>query len=216
MLALATMLSLCSLSSAAQAQDVYLGVGFPGGATLGYATPITPSLGLRGEVATGLSATRDFSQDWISLTGTAKASRSGVFTDWFPFDNGFRVALGVTSNDIQANLASYGGTATINGKTVNIANEKLAVSIKFPTATPYLGIGYGHQNSTQKGIGFYVDLGVMFGQFDTQVNTSLLNKTIGGITITQADIDAQTQSMRNNLGNVNMIPSVSAGLTFRF
>ena len=36
------------------------------------------------------------------------------------------------------------------------------------------------------------------------------------VTITQADIDTKTQSMRDSLSSVNFLPSVSIGLVYRY
>lgn len=34
--------------------------------------------------------------------------------------------------------------------------------------------------------------------------------------ITQADVDAQTKTMRDSIGGLSVLPSVSIGLTYRF
>ena len=62
----------------------------------------------------------------------------------------------------------------------------------------------------------YADAGLMLGTFTTAVTTSLTNGRIGGVTITQADVDAQTQSMRNSLANVNFMPRIAIGVAYGF
>jgi len=210
--------ALAAMGCVAQAQEIYGGVGLPGLVSLGYAQPYGGNLGWRAEYAGGLSVNKDGEQDGVKVTGSIKANRAGVFADWFPFDSGFRLVGGLTVNDIKANFNGVGSvTSTINGKSVRMGAETFNVNVNFPTVTPYIGIGYGHQFSKVKGLGFYADLGVMIGTFNTDVTTSLLNKTfIDGSTITQADIDAQTKTMRDSVGSLSVLPSFSLGLTYQF
>lgn len=204
---------LAAVGGASQAQDIYGGIGFPGLMTLGYAQPISSNWGVRGEYAGGLKISKDGVQDGVPYTGTFKANRLGLFGDWFPFGGGFRLVGGVTANDMEFNLNAVGsGTATINGKTVPMNGQTFNVSVKYPSATPYIGIGYGHQSSAEKGLGFYADLGVMIGSFTTSVNTSL----VGQAGITQADIDAQTQKARDSVSSLTIFPSVSMGIVYRY
>lgn len=211
--------ALAALGGAAQAQDSYVGLGLPGLLTLGYASPMGSNWGLRGEFAGGLSASKDGITEGVNARGSVKANRVGVFADYFPFGGGFRLVGGLTANDIKGNFDAIGsGTSVINGKTVNMAGEFFSVELKYPSVTPYLGIGYGHQASTVKGLGFYADLGVMVGSFDTSVKTSLANKKTadGKSLITQSDIDAQTQKLRDSVSSLSVLPSVSLGLVYRY
>ncbi len=191
----------------------------PGLYTLGYAYPVSSSLGLRADYAGGLNVSKDGNQDGINVTGTFKASRLGAFADWFPLGGGFRLVGGLTVNDIKADFNSVGsGIATINGQNVDMTGKTFNVQVKFPSTTPYLGIGYGHQKSDAKGFGFYADLGVMVGTFTAETTTSLVGTTIvgGGATITQADVDAQTQKIRDSLSSLSVLPSASLGLLYRY
>lgn len=198
-------------------QNLYVGLGLPGVVALGYAKPVGESWGLRAEYAGGLKLSQDGTSNGVTYTGSVNASLFGAFADWYPFGNGFRLVGGLTANDIKTSLIGAGsGTATINGKTVNMTNETFNVDIKFPSSSPYLGIGYGHQKSNDAGFGLHADIGVMFGTFTSSVTTSLVGKTFSGQTISQADIDAQTQNMRNSLTNVNVVPHFAVGATYRF
>lgn len=212
------LIALAAASVGAQAQNSYIGLGMPGLYTLGYAHPLSSSLGLRGEFASGLSVNKDGNQDGVNVTGSFKASRFGAFADWFPAGNGFRLVGGITLNDVKADFNGVGaGTSTINGKPVSLVGETFNVAVRFPDATPYLGIGYGHQKSDAKGFGFYADAGFMIGSFTATTTTTLVGKpVIGGGTITQADVDAQTQKIRDSLGGLTALPSASIGLLYRY
>ena len=205
--------ALAAIGSATYAQDSYIGLGLPGLYTLGYAYSTSPSLGLRGEYAGGLSVNKDGNQDGVNVTGSFKASRLGAFADWFPMGGGFRLVGGLTMNDMKADFNGLGsGTSTINGKPVVMTGETFNVQVKFPNTTPYLGIGYGHQKSDAKGFGFYADLGVMVGSFTAETTTSLVSNGKA----TQADVDAQTQKIRDSLGSLSVLPSASVGLLYRY
>lgn len=204
---------LAALATASQAQDSYVGLGLPGLYTLGYAHPLSNSVGLRGEYAGGLSVNKDGNQDGVNVTGNFKASRLGAFADWFPFGGAFRLVGGVTFNDIKADLNALGsGTANINGTVVNMTGETYRVNIKYPDTTAYLGIGYGHQKSGAKGLGFYADFGVTLGNFTAESTTTLV--TSGKAS--QADVDAQTQKIRDSLNGLSALPSASLGLLYRY
>lgn len=204
--------ALATLGTAAQAQDIYGGLGLPGLYTLGYAHPMGSSWGLRGEYASGLSSTGSGTDNGVNYNASIQSSRAGLFADWFPFSGGFRFVGGITANDHKFDVNALGtGNATINNKTVSMAGHYFNMKLKYPTATPYLGIGYGHQVST-KGLGFYFDAGVTFGSFTADVSTDL----IGVSGVTQADVDAQKQQMNDSLGGFKYLPSFSAGMVYRY
>jgi len=209
---LAVLATLGSAASLVQAHDIYAGVGVPGIYTIGYARSMAASWGLRGDYAGGLNWSGSGTDNGVTYDATLRASRAGLYADWFPFGGGFRLVGGVTANDMKADINSVGGSATINGKPVSMSGHYFNVQLKYPTATPYLGIGYGHQASSGKGLGFYFDLGVTLGTFTADVQTDL----VGVAGITQADVDQQKHDMNDSLAGVKMLPSVSLGLRYNF
>ena len=87
------------------------------------------------------------------------------------------------------------------------------LAIKQPSVTPYLGLGYGSKpGAKQAGWGFYADAGVMFGKFRTSTSTSLVGKQ----GITQADIDAQTATVRDDVSKLSVLPRLTVGVSYRF
>lgn len=215
--ALVCLAALLSLPGTSFAQGLYAGLGAPGLYTLGYAHSQGAHWGLRGEYATGLSWRSSGSDSGVNYDAVLRASRTAVYADWFPFAGGFRLVGGITANDVTLDLNALGtGTATINGNTVNMAGRYFNLNIKYPTTTPYLGVGYGHHFTASKGLGFYADVGVSFGTFTADVNTNLVGATGSSGTITQADIDAQKQQMNDSLAGLKYLPSVSLGLVYRY
>lgn len=217
---LAALAALTSAAGLAQSQSLYAGLGAPGLYTIGYAHSMGASWGLRGDYASGLSWTGSGTDNGVTYEATVKASRTGLYADWFPFGGSFRFVAGATANDMKVDINAVGtGTATINGKPVNMANidgagtrGRFNVQAKYPAMTPYLGIGWGHHASAAKGLGFYADVGVMIGTFSADVDTNL----VGQAGITQADVDKQKQQMNDSLAGYKMIPSVSLGLRYQF
>jgi len=206
-------ITLASAALLVHAQEIYGGLGLPGLVGLGYAQTLNNSWGLRGEYSGGLDVSKDGVTQGVNVTGRLRASRAGLYADWHPFAGGFRLVGGLTANDIRADLNSVGsGTATINGISVNMNGQTFNVSVKYPSTAPYLGLGWGHRGDGARGLGFYSDIGVTFGAFTVDVNTSL----VGQNGITQSDVDAQTQKMRDSLSQYNFYPSLSVGMSYRF
>jgi hypothetical protein len=220
-LSLAALTLFASLSAQAQqagpSQDVYSGIGALSIATIGYARPINSNFGLRVEYGGWAAITRDDKTGGANATATLKLNHGGLFADWFPFQNGFRLVGGVTFNDIGLDLTSKltdGDTLSIGDKTdIKVTpNDSYGVKLTFPTTTPYIGIGYGHQQSKGKGIGFYADVGLMVGTFTSQINTTLLAKGL----VTQVDIDKENQTLRDSMSGIGAVPSISLGLVYRY
>lgn len=196
----------------AQAGEIYGGVGFPG-LVLGYAQPIAPNVGLRGEYTGGLHLTKNGQHAGVDFEGKLKAQSVSALVDYFPTNSGFRVTGGVNFNDTKVSLNSVGGAGTISGKAVSLAGEFFDLEIKQPSVTPYLGLGYGFKpDARQTGWGFFADAGVMFGKFRTTTSTSLVGKQ----GITQADVDAQTATVRDDVAKLSFLPKLSVGVSYRF
>jgi hypothetical protein len=214
------LLALAGASFTTQAGEVYGGIGLPG-LMLGYAHAYSPSLTARVDVATLGSRSGNRTENGIAYAGKIEAHRAGVFGDWFPFAGGFRLTGGVTFNKVGLELGAQpgaGGTITIGPDTVGAgtafplaANDRFDVSVKFPSATPYVGIGYGHHQG--KGLGFVFDLGVSIGR--TKLDARVSGDNLPGY-INQADIDAELAELRDGVGKVRVLPQLSIGLNYRF
>ena len=217
--------------SAVQAQDsnnsfqnVYVGLGATSILSVGYAKPINNSWGLRGEFALTPKLTFNDTVSGGSASVSFNSSRIGLFADWFPFDNQLRLVGGLTLNDIKGEFngaSSATNFVTVNNKKVSLAGETYNASLTFPTATPYFGVGLGHNPKKDKGLGFHADVGLMVGSFTSSINTSLLNKPLVSLNgtplpITQADIDKETQSVKDAISSIGVLPSLSLGLSYRF
>ena len=202
----------------ANAAEVYGGVGFPG-ITLGYGQSLTSNVSVRGEYSGGLNLSRSGTREGVAFNGNVKASSIGLLADYYPVDGGgFRGTAGLTFNDIKGTLNSTGNnvTATINNKPVNLNGLIYNVDLKFPSVTPYLGVGYQSKRSGVPGWGFLVDAGVMVGKFNTTVTQNVVGAGSGANSITQADVDAQTSKVRESVNKLSVLPKFTIGAVYSF
>ncbi len=200
-------LGLTAAATASQAGELYLPAGLPG-VGLGYAHPINASFGVRGDFVTLGSHEKTQTESDILYNGKLKASRLGLYGDWFPFSGSFRLTGGITSNNYKLELdaSGAGGTIDIGGTTYNSANDGLNVQIKFPKTTPYLGIGWGHQADT--GFRFSSDIGASIGRATVTA--------VGRGNVTQADVDRESADLRDGVGKVRFLPQLSIGIGYSF
>ena len=204
--------ALTAAAFAAQAGEVYGGIGFPG-VTLGYTHTLSPTVKLRGEYAGGLSLSKNGKTGGIDYGAKVKTNRLGAFADWFPTDTGFHLTGGLTASDISGKFNANGGIQTINGKTVDLTGKTLDISVKYPDVTPYIGLGWSSKPSNDKGWGFYADLGFQIGKFKTSYSQVGVIGTAG---ITQADVEAEVNKVRDSVNKLSVLPSVSVGVNYRF
>ncbi len=198
-------------AGAATAGEVYVNVGLPG-VGLGYAHPLSQSLTLRGDFSTLGTHRSTQVEAGIAYAGSARTGRVGLFADWF-VAGGLRLTGGLTFNSVKLDLLANGsgGTLTIGNTTYNTtAEDRFEVGIKYPSTTPYLGVGYGHQMST--GIGLVFDLGASIGK--AKLTTRASGPTLGAAS--QADIDAETTQLRDGVGKIKALPQLSLGVSYRF
>ena len=205
-------LSAATLSTAAQAGELYTNFGIPG-VMLGYAQPIGPLFGVRADYATIGTRKDKRTEDGINYDGTLKANRTALLADWFPFAGTFRFTTGITANQYKLDLLATGagGSLTIGNNTyTTTAQDNFRVQVKFPTSTPYVGFGWGHGSGS--GFRFSFDVGAKIGK--ATVNYSLSGPLANQVS--QADIDAELAELRDGVGKVRAIPQITFGLGYSF
>ena len=199
------------------AAEIYTNIGLPG-VMLGYAHAINPSFTVRTDVASLGNYNKNQTESGIDYKAKASFTRLGIFGDYFPFSGGFRLTGGLTVNNQKIDLTSTaqpGSQMTVGDQTVTLAaDDRLYVAIKVPKTTPYIGLGWGHQQAN-KGFGFVADIGATIGKAKLTVEatgTNLGNRSL----VTQEDIDKETQELRDGVGKITFIPQISLGLNYRF
>lgn len=202
-----------SATGTAQAVEVYTAVGAPG-LMLGVAQPMNSQFTLRADLATAGNRSRNSTQEGIAYQGQLKSGRFAVFGDWFPMESGFRVTAGLTSNDYKLDLDASGAGRTVkvgDGSYTLVAGDGLAVAMRFPSTTPYLGIGWGHRMG-ESGWRLNADFGAMFGTASVKVTPR------GALALpqAQADVAKETAQLRDKVESVKAIPQLSIGVSYAF
>jgi hypothetical protein len=195
----------------ATAAELY-GGGGTSGFELGLSQPLADSVGLRVE-ANSLNITRDFDTSGVRYDARLKFGNAGVYLDGF-VGGSFRLTAGalIGSRKIHGTARSVGNTITLNGVTYTLAaGDTLDFDARFPTVTPYLGIGWGHRGDAP-GLGFYADAGAAIGRADVTLSPSpsLAAK------VNTADLAAEQRNAQDKANDWRVFPVVKLGMRYRF
>jgi hypothetical protein len=190
---------------AGETGTVYTQLG-TNGLGIGYATSVSPNWAVRGQYnalpkqsfsgdvsdfGSGSSLTVDLDWNSVQLGG-----------DWYPFGDGFRTTVGVVFNNSKI---AVNGTGKINNKNATVnAEMKMSDSV-----APYLGIGYGVKPKMDKGLGFNMDLGVMF-----QNPKGTLTAT--NTTATPSEIAQKQREFQEAADKLKYFPVLSFGISYSF
>jgi hypothetical protein len=201
-------------AGAASAGEVYGTAGFVGYG-LGYAHPISDSLGVRADYATTGSRTKRRTEEGITYDAKVEFSRANLLLDWFVMNGSFRASAGLTSANSKLVLDANGAGGTINVGGTNYtttAADGLTATIKYPSTMPYLGIGWGHGGVNTKGWRFAADIGAAIGKPKVSVVTrgQLANPSA------QADVDRETKELRDGVGAAKVLPQVMFSVGYSF
>jgi hypothetical protein len=197
-------------SSPAHATETFGGIG-----TTGFELGIAERMGSNGGLrlsAEFLNLGRDFERNGATYDTRLKFSSLGVYGDYF-FSGDFRLTGGAVFGTRKAsgNAVASNGTITINGTTYPAAGERVDAEVKFPSAAPYLGIGYGHRQSG-KGFSFYADLGAVVGKADARLTPSAGILAAAG----QANIDAEQANLQDSADKLKVYPALKFGVGYAF
>lgn len=203
----------------AAAQSVYAGVGTTG-LSLGFGHTYSERLGARAEVSLVPTISRSFTQDATDYSGEARSSRFAALVDWHPLGGGFRLTAGLSGGKSSGDFSgapSTGSTITIGNSTVSVGPaDRYDTKIEFPSAMPYLGLGWGH--TPAKGWGIHADAGLLIGA--PTVTGSLSPSLSAKIALTgrdpQAELERELQKVRDTTGKVLGLPLLSVGVSYRW
>lgn len=213
----APLATLAGQGSASHGSDLSLGVRF---GTLGIGPELskllTPHIGAR----VGLdffSASHTFTESDITLDAKLKLKAFTGLLDFFPSARGsFHLTGGVITNpmEITANgTPAAGGTYTINHHTYTSGQVgTLSGSGKWPSASPYFGLGFGTPANSHSSLAFLFDIGAAIGKPKVLLasSNSSSNSTLA------ADIAAQQDTIQTKANKLPFYPAISFGLVYRF
>jgi len=225
----AFLLATCLTAPLAQAQTadhgVYAKVGFLG-AGLGYAYSVSEQFSVRTDFTTVGTISRNRTEGRLDYKASLKADQLGVYGDWFPFNNGFRLSVGLHARKLEVKAKARpnaSGSVTINNTEVAYGSgDEASGRVKFPTVAPYLGIGWGHHSGAKGGLDFAFDLGVSYGKPKTRLNTnaSLTAKLEAAAaangTTASAELETQRRKLADTADKLKFFPQIYVGLAYRF
>lgn len=198
------------VSTPVQAVELFGGVGTTG-LEIGLGSRIGSNSGLRMD-AEFLDYSRSFDRNGASYDTKLKFSSLGVYGDYFLGDS-FRLTAGALIGQRKAsgNGVATNGTITINGTSYPAAGESVDAQAQFPSFAPYLGIGFGHAQSS-KGLSFYFDAGVAIGKADAKITASPGLVAAAG----QSNIDAEQRNLQESVDKLKFFPAVKFGVGYNF
>ena len=217
--ALLVLVATAGASAPVAAQSVYAGVGSTG-VFAGYGHRFGPSLGARAELAWLPAVSRSFTEDGIAYTGEARSLRGTALADWHPFGGVFRISVGLSGVDASGAFVgtpATGSSITIGGSVVPVGPaDRYDVTVRLPSAMPYLGIGWGH--SVARGWGVHADLGVLFGAptVTGTLSPSLRAKIAATGRDPDAELERELQAVRETAAKFDLVPVVSIGVGYRW
>ena len=206
-------------ASPVAAQSVYAGVGTTG-LSLGVGYAYSAWLGARAEGSLVPTVSRSFQQDGIDYSGEARSTRFAALLDWHPMGGVFRITAGLSGGASQGNFAGApvsGSSITIGTTTVPLGPaDRYESRIEFPSAMPYLGLGWGH--TPAKGWGMHADAGLLIGTptVTGSLSPSLSAKIAAIGRDPQAELDRELQTVRDTTAKVVGLPVLSVGVSYRW
>lgn len=219
--------------------EVYGKAGVPG-VGVGVGVGLNEHITLRSDVTTAGRINRDFNHRGFDFDAEFKSDKLNVYADYFPFiDNGFRVTTGLGFGSTQVNAVGRSEEAStqtfrIGGKRYQVdlnSNDTLNVSMKYPKASPYFGLGWGHniQQKSSGQWGFTADLGVYVGKPKTTVsmNSDLRDRLAqfdqnrGLVTAdAYAEVDRRVErekvKIQEKIEKYKAVPAISVGVSYNF
>jgi hypothetical protein len=195
---------------AASSAEIYGGLGTTG-AEIGVAQALSDRFSVRLDANTLRYGTH-FSTNGIDYDAKLKATNGAAYLDAFVM-GGLRVSAGALlgSRKYHGTATSLSGTVTLNGVTYPVGpGDSLDFDAKFPSVTPYLGLGYGHRTGT--GLQVYADAGVAYGRPKVTLSpsASLAAK------VSATDLAGEQASVQDKADRYRAYPVLKIGVSYGF
>ena len=176
---------------------------------------VTPHVGLRAG-ANYFSLNKTTTQSDVEYNASLKFQSYEGLVDFFPSARGaFRLSGGLLSNQTKVDLVGTcsNGNVTLNSHSYTCAQVgTLTGSVKFPSASPYVGLGFGTPAKGSR-VHFVMDLGAAFGKPTLSLNAS----NSGGNPQLATDMQAQRDKTQKDIEKfAKVYPVAEFGLGVRF
>lgn len=175
---------------------------------------VTPHIGIR-VGASYFSLNKSVNQSDVDYNANLKLGSVSGLVDVFPGSRGaFHLTGGVLSNRTKVDATGVcNGTIKLNDRSYTCAQVgTLTGSVKFPSASPYVGLGFGTPARGSR-VHFVLNLGAAFGTPDLALAAS----NSRGNTQLAADVSAQRAKTQKDINKyAKAYPIVESGLGIRF
>lgn len=224
---LATAGMACAMSASAQESaqqasafrmpETVLAYGSVGsqGLGVGLGVALGEKSSLRAELSTA-SYSFNTTESNIRYKGDLDVKGISLLADYFPFGGKFRLTGGVNFGKAGANFKgeATGGQIDVNGTMYAVApGESIGATLDFPKPLPYLGIGWGLGQLSQKGFRFGIDIGAEIGKAKGDLTATSGLQALPGFS---ADFDQERQSYRNEIEKIGFYPVVKLSVGYAF
>lgn len=177
---------------------------------------LTPHLGAR-VGGNYFKLTRSQSQSDISYDASLKLQGVTALVDFFPAARGsFHLTGGLMTDPLEVTgtgQPSAGGNFTINNNSYTSAQVgTLIASVKYPSASPYLGLGIGTPAKSHSPLGIAFDLGVAIGK----PKVALTSTGAASDPALAADLQAQQDKTQKDVEKLKLFPVLQLGLAYHF
>ena len=153
----------------------------------------------------------------LSLDATLKFQAFTALLDYYPSGRGaFHLSAGLITNPVTVDGKPSGsGTITLNNQQYTQSQVgTLDATIKYSSALPYVGLGWGTPASKDGGFGFLFDIGAAIGK--PTVALSATGNTPGLAANLAANLAAQQATMQSDANKVPVWPVISLGFVWRW
>lgn len=197
--------------------------------TLGAGVELTAGLSRQINVRLGANAytysdRREVSD--IEYDGEAKLRTGTALLDWHPGGGGFRLTGGAVYNDTTFeadSLPPASGIYNIGGVPVPVSLVgTLDATAEFDPVVPYAGLGWGNAVASNKRVGFFIDLGVVFqGKADVKLSPNIpanspINTTPGAREALDILLRLEERDLEEEAADYDLYPVVAIGLSYKF
>jgi hypothetical protein len=198
------------VAATATAGETYVGIGTTG-LEVGWGQALSERSGIRID-AEFLSYKRNFSTNDTDYDAKLKFGNVGVFYDYF-MGSTFRLTGGalIGQRKLDGTGRPTGGVININGTSYPAAGESLTLDARFPTVSPYLGLGWGHKQASN-GPAFFFDLGAAIGRPKVKLTATPGLVALAG----QSNIDAEQSAAQDKADKFRVFPVVKLGFGYSF
>ena len=134
--------------------------------------------------------------------------------DWHPFQGSFRISGGAlyNGNDIDMD-GKTAATYQIGDTTYTSADiGNLTGNVDFNDVAPYLGVGWDTTFGKSRKFGFLLELGAIY-QGTPKVD---LSTSVAASQALQNDLQAEEDSLQEDLDNFEYYPVLAVGLNYRY